>query len=390
MRLWIITELFYPDEIYTTAYILTKMANRLTEKYEVHVICGPAMTKADKLRLDPRVVLHRTHFGNFSKNRTMTRIFRFVVLTSVLFFNASCLIRRGDKVLMPTNPAPLILTIPVLKAFKKINLTLLVHDVFPENTIPGNYIHSSRSLLFRISKKAFDWAYSKADKIIVLGRDMEDVIRKKIAPYHFAGLMTNIPNWADLDDIQPKAFPESDSKVVLQYAGNLGRVQGLISLFQIIRQTNNVDLLVDVWGGGAIENDINSYVHYYHLDNIHLHGVYQREQQSAIISSCHLSIVTLASGMYGLGVPSKSYNIMAVGRAILFIGPIDSEIALLVKENKLGFVFDNNDTEGLLKFLNQLNPSMLPELKEMGQRAKQLAHEQYGPKEILDKFAEFV
>ena len=39
-RLWIISELFYPDET-STGYILTDMANKLVEKYDVHVICGP-------------------------------------------------------------------------------------------------------------------------------------------------------------------------------------------------------------------------------------------------------------------------------------------------------------------------------------------------------------
>lgn len=41
--------------------------------------------------------------------------------------------------------------------------------------------------------------------------------------------------------------------------------------------------------------------------------------------------------MYGLGVPSKTYNILASGRPILFFGPKNSEIDLLVRENGIGY-----------------------------------------------------
>jgi hypothetical protein len=36
-KLWIVTEVFYPDQT-STAYIMSKIANKMTEKYEVHVI----------------------------------------------------------------------------------------------------------------------------------------------------------------------------------------------------------------------------------------------------------------------------------------------------------------------------------------------------------------
>ncbi|MDL2290460.1 hypothetical protein LJB95_03550, partial [Paludibacteraceae bacterium OttesenSCG-928-F17] len=46
-KLWIVSELFYPDET-GTGYILTKIANRLTQKYDVNVICGPTVYDKDK------------------------------------------------------------------------------------------------------------------------------------------------------------------------------------------------------------------------------------------------------------------------------------------------------------------------------------------------------
>ena len=38
--LWVISELF-PPEATSTGYIMGEIANAMTEKYEVKVICGP-------------------------------------------------------------------------------------------------------------------------------------------------------------------------------------------------------------------------------------------------------------------------------------------------------------------------------------------------------------
>ena len=39
-RLWIVTELFPPDET-STSYIMGEIANAMIGKYDVGVICGP-------------------------------------------------------------------------------------------------------------------------------------------------------------------------------------------------------------------------------------------------------------------------------------------------------------------------------------------------------------
>ena len=41
-KLWIISELFPPDET-STSYIMGKIANTMVCKYDVHVICGPSV-----------------------------------------------------------------------------------------------------------------------------------------------------------------------------------------------------------------------------------------------------------------------------------------------------------------------------------------------------------
>ena len=41
MKYWIVSELFYPEEV-STGYVMTKIAEKLNENASVGVICGPS------------------------------------------------------------------------------------------------------------------------------------------------------------------------------------------------------------------------------------------------------------------------------------------------------------------------------------------------------------
>ena len=123
---------------------------------------------------------------------------------------------------------------------------------------------------------------------------------------------------------------------------------------------------------------------------VKFHGIYSREDQNIILNSTDIAIVTLSKGMYGLGVPSKTYNILAAGKPILFIGDLYCEIALLIKMNDIGFCFSPDDEKGITEFLNNLSIESLCELKEKGRNARVLAEEQYSEHKILARFIELV
>ena len=58
--------------------------------------------------------------------------------------------------------------------------------------------------------------------------------------------------------------------------------------------------------------------------------------------------------MYGLGVPSKSYNIMASGKPMLFIGDRQSEIALCIEEYSLGWVVEPDNPKMLARMIEHI------------------------------------
>jgi glycosyltransferase involved in cell wall biosynthesis len=390
-KLWIVTELFYPDQT-STAYILSKIANRMSEKYDVNVITTDSLYQenignSDKFfNLDESISVIRVNSKRLNKNSLIQRFIRLFTQSNSLFRELKNRVSSNEKVLIVTNPAPLIVKCAKLKKRRNFYLNILVHDVFPENTIPAGIIPSKESLLFKIISKRYDKAYAAADKLIVLGRDMKDVVEQKIVRSKHIPEVVIIENWGDVDNIKPKESRQNEF-ITIQYAGNIGRVQGLESFINLLEKSANKKLVLDLWGDGAMTDNLKNIVSDKALnDQVNFHGSFSREEQNDILNSANIALVTLAEGMYGLGVPSKTYNILAAGKPVLYIGDLNSEIALMVNEESIGYCFSQDDKEGIINFLNELQLGLLPELEEMGKRARRLVENKYSEDAILDKF----
>lgn len=390
-KLWIVSELFPPDET-STAYILGEVANAMSSKYSVSVICGREVyDKRKKLDLDnpfclyPKIEVYRVETSDVDKNTIKGKIQSVLSSSLKISKEVKKRVKKGDKVLLATNPFPLIVLMARLKSRIGFELCMLVHDVFPENTKPAN-VHVP---LLPLVKRLFAWAYSKTDLFIALGRDMKDLLQQKVRKYNSKPNIEIIENWADIINIFP-CERIHDGKIIIEYAGNIGRGQGLQSFITNFVAAANPILQFSLYGTGSAEDSLKQYVSDRHIESISFNGSYFRSQQNEVLNACDIALVTLAEGAYGIGVPSKTYNIMASGKAILYIGHPESEIALLVKEKNIGFVYAPEDSNEILSFLANLNHSKLVEIQEMGKRARKIAEEEYAKEIILEKFKRIV
>ena len=162
---WIISELFYPDET-STAYILTCIARRLSSEYDVHVICGRSRCSMARTP-DFKVSVHACGKSTISGRNLAMRAIRMIILTCRLVFAGFRFIRKHEPILIVTNPAPLMVGITLLKKLKKSRMTLLVHDVFPENALAAGIFSSDNGFVYRLLQSVFNHAYRAADQLIV-------------------------------------------------------------------------------------------------------------------------------------------------------------------------------------------------------------------------------
>lgn len=395
-KIWVVSEVFYPEEV-STAYIMTIIAEELAVDNDVNVICGPIgydhITGNFNRHLNVKV--HRVPTFNFSKNNIIGRLIRLVMLSIGMFFKGILNIKKTDTVFTVTNPAFIIPFYALIKKIRKNRLIVLVHDVFPENLVTSKIIKSTNTLFYRGIKQAFNWSYKQADVLIVLGADMLEVMGNKIGDNQRIRV---IENWADTVNIQPALFAENQlvqsynlhDKIVFTFAGNIGRLQGLEFLFSVIKQVTNPRVHFLFVGNGAMLGTLKAEVEKTQIKCVTFIESMPRSEQHVFLNAAHYGLVTLTSDLYGLGVPSKSYNIMAAGKPILFIGNKQTEIGKMVVEQQCGLAFDEMEKDKLIRFFNDIGQDDLYLAGQMGKKARLLAATKYSRNFIVNKFKEVI
>lgn len=399
--LWIISELFPPEET-STGYIMGEIANAMAQKYEVKVICGPAVYDSKKKQdansktvVDKHIDVYHVDAVSENKNSKISRIKKFLLMSWRMYRVAMKNIRKGDHVLMVTNPFPLIVLMGHLRRHRKFDLAMLVHDVAPENLYTDIHIPE---IVYPMVKRVFNKAYASTDLLISLGRDMSEVLEQKVkdglkgfgASERFEELprIEVIENWGDIENIHPTDDFEEE-KITIQYAGNIGNAQGVGELVDVLHDAKCEQVAFGIWGTGSAENAIKEKVQEYGMENqVSFHGAYFRSEQQKVLNSCDIALVRLVEGMYGLGVPSKTYNILAAGKPILYIGEKGTEIWRMIEENGNGVCFEPQDQKGLKSYLCSLSLDNRENLRYMGKISRRLAEEKYSKQTILNKFLE--
>lgn len=389
---WIISELFYPDEV-STAKILTDIALKKSQVKRVSVICGPVgyeksyVTRSEKFNNE--IEIHRVKLPHLDKNKIFQRILRLLILTLKMTWTVLLKVKKGDNIFLTTNPTFLVIPIAILKKIKGYTLEILVHDIFPENLVPAQLIKKN-SLKYQTLSKVYNNCYKKFDRIIVLGNDMRQLILTKL---HFSqNEIDIIPNWSD-SDIKPiKDFDISGylgidvkEKIVFCFAGNLGRLQGILEFINLFIAAQNSDIVLVIIGDGALRTAIQEKIKKEKLNNIYYLGPKPRKEQNLFLNACHIGVVTLINGMKGLGVPSKTYNLMAAGKPIFYIGDYGSEIDSYVKNYECGWSFSWEESEKTLTELRNISTKTISDIQQKGNRSSK-ASANYTKEKVLKLF----
>ena len=296
----------------------------------------------------------------YNKNSFLSRLF-FQILQSLQFsLKIIKLAKKKDTLIVGTNPSILLVFLPILKKILGFNWVLLVHDVIPENLVPAGIVKKD-TILFKVLSKYFYFVYSSPDKIIVIGRDMKNLILQKsnIEP----GQVVVIQNWVNHNDIQTvaveensiyKALEVSKNDFVFTFFGNLGRVQGIHNILEASKYISNENIKILFIGDGYCKEYLLDFIDQSDKRNVLYYGAIEQEQKNQGLSACDVALVTLADGMLGLGVPSKAYFSMAADKPILSVMDANAEISIMVKEHNIGWTCPANNPQKLAMLFDEI------------------------------------
>ncbi len=233
-----------------------------------------------------------------------------------------------------------------------------MHDVYPEIAVRAGMLRDGfiASALGSIAR----WSLQRIFGLVVLGRCMEQHLLS-------AGLasqkMTRIPNWADGMQIQSIHRADNDflerhdlkGRFIIMYSGNLGAVHEFTTIMEMIRRTQSyLDIYFCFVGDGQQKRSLLQTAQQENWQRVLFLPYEVKERVRFSLSAADVHLVSLRSEMVGLSVPSKVYGIMAAGRPVIFIGPEQSEAAVVIREAGCGYVIKPGDANGAVAALLNL------------------------------------
>lgn len=394
-RIWVVSELYYPEET-STGYVLTRIAESLARKRLVSVICSQPTysrreVKAAASEIHNQVEIRRLRSTRFRNVSLFPRLINAITFSVAVMVAGLLSFHREDVVMVVTNPPLLPWVVWLTCKIRGARSVLIVHDLYPEVLVATGLARRG-SVIVRVLNRMLAPVYRDAVRTVVLGRDMAALIEAKIPGA--ASRLRVIENWSD-EQIEPQPKAENrllktlnlTSRFVINYAGNMGRphaIELIADAAERLREHPSVHFLFI--GTGAKSEWLRNRAT--RLPNVTLVPPQPRSEQQTFLNAGDVAIHAFVPGMGGLAVPSRIYNILAAGKAIIAVADPDSELARMIVERSIGWVVAPDDLDGLVRAINEAAGSS--QVPDMGNRARAAAVNVYSFPQIAGKYEQLI
>jgi len=403
-KLWVITELYYPEDN-QTGYYLTRIAEGLAEDFDVRVICGQPNyaargTKAAKRENHKGVEIFRVWGTTLDKDVLPWRLLNMLTLGASMFFKSIIKIARDEEVLVVSAPPSLPFGTALAAKIRRARYSLIIQDKYPEIlTAVGKA--DADAFYIKILNNLNRRLYGAAQKIIVVGRDMKELVSSQLPAIagEDNGKTANnkisvIQNWAALEEVEPLPRNENSllkelglsEKFVFLYAGNMGHPQDLESVVECAKRLKDDDRFHFLFIGSGVKRKwLERETGERKMSNVTIIPPRPRSEQKTFLNACDVGLVPLVNKMFGVAMPSRTYNFLAAGKPILALTENNSEIVRVIEEDRVGWFVPPHNPEKLLAMIYRIYEER-ETIKEMGERARRSALEKYSVERAIEKF----
>jgi glycosyltransferase involved in cell wall biosynthesis len=269
-------------------------------------------------------------------------------------------VQAGDWLVAMTDPPVLAQIAAAASCRAGARLAHWIQDVHPEISLAlsGSWPLAAASSPWRRWRDA---AWRQADVCVAISRDMAGLVAEHgVRPER----IRTIPNWAPGGEaLAPVPRDENplrhewglDGKFVVAYSGNLGRVHALEPVLAASAQLRDEPDLVFLFiGDGPQRPALEAQARIQGLANVRFLPPQPRARLAESLSVGDVHLLTLRAGCERYVFPSKLYGILAVARPIVYVGPLQCELADAVRSRGAGLVVDARDPQALATGLRQL------------------------------------
>ena len=362
MRILILHQFFYPDHS-AVSQLMTDLAESLVARgVEVTAVAGrgrynggdslPRREEYKGIRIERAWA---TSYGKRTSAGRLADYFSFYVGAIWRMLR----VERHDLLLVLTQPPLIGLVGLLLGRLRGMRVVALVQDIYPDLAVVLGTLKRDS-----LGTRLFDWLNRRAlcgmDRIIVLGECMRERIAAKVGAER-AARIDIIHNWADGREIKPLARGAQNpfrqrhglqDRFVVLFSGNLGLVNEFQTVLEAARLLGaRTDIVFLFIGDGVRRDEISEFARRHRLANVRLLPYQPRAELGFSLTAGDVHLTTLANGLAGLSVPSKTYASLAAGRPVLFVGDLKSASARLVIEYNCGAAVAAGESQQLAQVI---------------------------------------
>lgn len=413
-KLLVYANYYYP-EVASLSQLCTDLCNGLKSEYDITVICAvPCYTGEidDKYLEKPYyyenydgVKVIRVRVPKFNKQSKKSRVKHIV---TYFFRSILATFKAGKYDIVFTVSQP-----PVLGGLlgvagkiigklqgRRVKMVYNIQDYNPEQTIAVGY--SKNKTVLSIMMMLDKFSCKCADKVIVVGRDMVDTMKKRFTDK--SGKVSRkmpktvfINNWMDEKEVYPLGKSEKevaafrkkysfDDKFVIMYSGNIGLFYDLENLIKVIEKFKDNDKVVFPFvGAGTLKSRLEEYCSRHDMTNVIFIPYQDKDKLIYSLNAADVHWVVNAEGIKGVSCPSKLYGVLAAGKPVLGVLEEGTEARNIIEETGCGYVVSPKDYAGIEKLIKKyLNEA--ENLEEMGMKGRKYLEQNLAKNVSIEKY----
>jgi glycosyltransferase involved in cell wall biosynthesis len=233
------------------------------------------------------------------------------------------------------------------------------------------------SVVTKIMRWANKVMFEGLDAVITIGRDMNTLLMAY--PHMTEEKITLIPNWSTLPVCYRQIAADNpfrrghEGKLLVAMSGNAGFTHDPESVFEAARMLKDDPNMHFLFSGEGVgwtklkERQAAS-----PLANVTLVERVPEAELESFLSAADIWVIPYRKNNTGVSVPSRIYNLLAVGRPVIICSEPDAEAAILVREHDLGWVVQPESPAEIAKTI-RIASSPAGRNSEKGQRASEIA-----------------
>lgn len=324
--------------------IANTMANELKEP--TTLIFGNT-TDREAQDLDKRICIKKiVRYGN----ATMLRRITTWVLGAIHMWWKLLWCNRKERLLIFSNP-PFSIFLPL---FLRNPFSLVIYDIYPDVLVSTGAL-GSNNFAIRWWKKVNRRVFAKAEKVYTITDGMADCL----AQYIEREKITVVPCWPNTSNIhyverKNNLFVREhhlEDRFVVMYSGNMGLTHRMDVLVELADRMRDYPIDFFIIGGGGKKSLIQQKIRELNTSYVHLLPYQSYAMVPHSLSAADIAVVTLDAESANVSIPSKTYNLMNLGRPIMAITSKDAALARLISKYDIGETFTPKDLKGMEQWI---------------------------------------